>query len=123
MLIFCIQFDLIGAQGVDNQAGTDGNNDNSCSQISDKCLTLDVSPQKVNIADEFTVFVEFKMTVSSTFTISSQQSSRTFTNYPESSTTQNEIEILNVNWLFTITGKARFQYLKFIVQGTDSYRY
>ncbi|KAA6377792.1 MAG: hypothetical protein EZS28_026681 [Streblomastix strix] len=98
--------------------GTTGEDTNSCT-LSNQCLTLDTTSAlrgTVNSATDYTVYVMDKTTLSSIFNISSsEQSPRTFTNNPQSSSIQSEI-LINSGGQFNITGNSLFEHLSFTMQ-------
>ncbi|KAA6381047.1 MAG: hypothetical protein EZS28_023426, partial [Streblomastix strix] len=75
----------------------------------------------VDSATEYTVFIMDKTTLSMPFTISSsEQSPRTFTNNPQSSSTQSVIEIVNSGGYFDISGNSLFDHINFTLSNVVS---
>ncbi|KAA6390399.1 MAG: hypothetical protein EZS28_014072 [Streblomastix strix] len=110
--------------GVQYYVGTTGDDQKSCSQ-SEPCKTLDATAllSNANTSAEYIVYVMDKTTLSSVLNISSEQSlPRTFTNNPEISSTQSEIEI-NIGGQFNISCNSLFERINFAMQDGVSNSY
>ncbi|KAA6359754.1 MAG: hypothetical protein EZS28_044719, partial [Streblomastix strix] len=121
--MFVVSNDFHAVSGDEFYVGTTGSDANSCS-LSLPCLTLDTPSAlggSVDSSTEYTVYIMDNTTLSMPFTISSsEQSPRTFKNYPQSSSTQSVIEIVNSGGYFDISGNSRFDHINFTLSNVVS---
>ncbi|KAA6402816.1 MAG: hypothetical protein EZS28_001656 [Streblomastix strix] len=122
--MFIVSNDFYAVSGDEFYVGTTGSNANSCTQISQPCLTLDTPTAlrgTVDSSTEYTVFIMDKTTLSMPFTISSTQTlPRTFTNNPQSSSIQSVIEIAHFDGYFEIYGNSLFDHINFTLSNVVS---
>ncbi|KAA6380206.1 MAG: hypothetical protein EZS28_024268, partial [Streblomastix strix] len=117
LIIFCLSYNFFDVSGDQYYVGLGGDDSKSCS-LNDHCLTLDASTLRgtVDSSTDYKVYVMNYTTISSIFTISTTlKSPRTFTNNPQNSTTQSEIEIKS-GGQFSITGNTQFDHINFTMQ-------
>ncbi|KAA6385271.1 MAG: hypothetical protein EZS28_019203 [Streblomastix strix] len=97
-----------------------GNDQSQCTSFQ-PCLTLDANTIKSNINNAKTLFVYIydSASIGNTLAITQTATTRTFRNYPLTSTTQSNIAIKSEGQ-FSIIGNVRFRLIKFIIESSQT---
>ncbi|KAA6370463.1 MAG: hypothetical protein EZS28_034010, partial [Streblomastix strix] len=97
-----------------------GNDQSQCTSFQ-PCLTLDANTIKSNINNAKTLFVYIydSTSIGNTLAIAQTATTRTFRNYPLTSTTLSNIAIENEGQ-FSIIGNVRFRLIKFIIESSQT---